>query len=65
MYGHQGGKQGEGDELGDWDWHLYTLDAMYSFISADLSQKEAQKGVGVCICMTDLFFCVVETNTTL
>ena len=28
MYGHQGGKAGvggvAGDELGDWDWHVYT-----------------------------------------
>ena len=26
------GKQGEGgrwDELGDWDWHIYTIDTMY------------------------------------
>ena len=26
MYEHQGGKEG-GDELGDWDWYIYT--AMY------------------------------------
>ena len=29
MYGHQGGKGREGDESGDWDWHAYTIDAMY------------------------------------
>ena len=23
-YGYQGGKAGEWDELGDWDWHIYT-----------------------------------------
>ena len=28
MYGYQGGKGGW-DELGDWDWHTYTVDTMY------------------------------------
>ena len=23
------GKEGWWDELGDWDWHIYTLDTMY------------------------------------
>ena len=26
--GYQGGKRGW-DELGDWDWHIYTIDTMY------------------------------------
>ena len=31
MYGHQRGKQAMGwaDELGDWDWHVCTVAAMY------------------------------------
>ena len=29
MYGYQGG-QGRGwGELGDWDWHIYTIDTSY------------------------------------
>ena len=29
MYGYEGGKEGGWDELGDWDWHIYTVDIMY------------------------------------
>lgn len=28
MYGCQG-RKGERDELGDWNWHIYTNDTMY------------------------------------
>ena len=32
MYGHQGG-EGEWEKLGDWDWHIYTIDTMYKIDS--------------------------------
>ena len=32
MYEYQGGKKGWG-ELGDWDWHIYTVDTMYKIDS--------------------------------
>ena len=28
VYGHQGGKEGW-DELGNWDWYIYTIDTTY------------------------------------
>ena len=28
MYGYQG-RKGVWNELGDWDWHVYTIDTMY------------------------------------
>ena len=28
QYGYQG-EGGWWDELGDWDWHIYTIDTMY------------------------------------
>ena len=28
MYRHQGGKGRQGG-LGDWDWHIYTIDMLY------------------------------------
>ena len=31
----------------------------------DLNGKEIQKGGDICICMSDSFYCAVETNTTL
>ena len=30
MYGYQGGKGRGWDELGDWDWYIYTTDTMYT-----------------------------------
>ena len=29
MYGYQGGKGVGLEELGVWDWHIYTIDTMH------------------------------------
>ena len=29
MYGHQSEDEGASDVLGDWDWHIYTIDTVY------------------------------------
>ena len=60
MYAHQGDKAGVGwDELGDWDWHVYTTDTIcridgyweptlwpgepYSVLCGDLDGSEVQE----------------------
>ena len=81
MYGYQGGKGGEWEELGDWGWHIYTIDTIYKIDKSwehtvqhrelylkhcgDFIGKEVQKGGDICICATDSFCCIAETITVL
>ena len=38
---------------------------LYWMHCADLNRKEVWKGRDICICMTDSFFCTVETSITM
>ena len=73
----KGGKGGW-DELGDWDWNIYTT--MYkidnkwepavlhrelcSMLCGYLNGKEIQKKGDICIHLVDSLCCTAETNTT-
>ena len=64
------------DELGDWDWHIYTIDTLYkvddqweppvehrepySELPGDLNGKEIQKRGDICTHATNSFFLKVK-----
>ena len=73
-------KRGKGgDELGDWDWHIYTImykidnlwqpniqhRELYSMLCGDQNGKEIPKREDICIHIADSLCCTAETNTTL
>ena len=75
-------KGGRGcNELGDWDWLVYTIDTMYktdnewkprvyrkelsSGLCGDLNEKAVQKREDIYVRMADSLCCTVENNTTL
>ena len=39
MYEYQG-KKGVWDELGDWNWHVYTIDTMYKILELTVELTE-------------------------
>ena len=39
MYEYQG-KKGVWDELGDWNWHIYTIDTMYKILELTIELRE-------------------------
>ena len=69
----------EWGELGDWDWHVHSIDAMYKIehqwkptvehkelyltLCGDLNGKGIQKRGDICICMADSPCCTTETDT--
>ena len=79
-YEHQGGnRKGDNwDELGDWDWHIYTSDTMYKIdeqwaptvylrelypvLCVIFIKNKQNRDIGICI--ADSLCCTVETNTT-
>ena len=79
-HGEQMYRGQSGEELGDWDWHIYAIDTMYeiddwykpviwlrelySVLSGDLNGKEIQKRGGICTPIADSLCCIVETNTS-
>ena len=72
-------KVGGWDELGDWDWHIYTImykidKLMRTCCIAQGTQLNALwwpkweghvKRGDICVCITDSLCCTVEINTTL
>ena len=38
-YGYQGSK-GKSAELGDWNWHIYTIDTMYKILELTIELRE-------------------------
>lgn len=60
------------EELGDWDWHMYTIDTCIKEINnektlgmhrelclmlcVNLNLKKEQKGGNICVCRADSFF---------
>ena len=74
------GDRGKWEELRDWDWHIYTVNSVYKFITSEnilyhmgtllnvvgWPQREGSpKGGDICICIADSFCSTAETNTTL
>ena len=66
------------EKLGDWDWYIYTIDAMYktdnwwettvprelySVLWGDLNGKEIQKKGDICISKANSFCSPAETDT--
>ena len=81
MYGHQGGIGGGWGELGDWDWHTYTIDTIYKRDNSRVIQfpvyvrelfsvlngdlNEKEIQKYGGIHIADSLCCIVETNTKL
>ena len=77
-YGYQRGKVG-GSKLGVWDWHVHTAvfktdnqqgptvqhRDLYSIFCNNRNGKRIWKRRDTCICITESFCCIPETNTTL
>ena len=78
MCGYQTGME-QWDELGDWDWHIYTIDTRYKIdnyweptiqhkepypMLCEINGKEVEKRRDMCIYVTDSLCCAAETNTT-
>ena len=67
------------EELGDWNWHIHTIDTMYKLdnqweptaqhgesylmLHSDLKGKENQKGGDMCIHINDSLCWTAEANT--
>ena len=58
--------EGRWEQLGLWNWHIYTIDTKYKIESSVVTwvgKKEVQKGRGMCIPVADSFCWTLETNT--